>query len=78
MSMNLGHSILIQYVRSIGGYFDKGNVHHNAVDFIVDSVANQTTYFRMLSFRKAPTDVSDDDTTRKTLTRFGVDTHQKN
>ena len=25
---------------SIGGYFDKGIVHHNAVDFFVDFVAH--------------------------------------
>ena len=30
-------------VRSIGGYFDKGNVHHYAVDLIADFLANQTT-----------------------------------
>ena len=29
--------------RSIGGYFDKGNVHHDAMAFFVDFVANQTT-----------------------------------
>ena len=29
--------------RSMGGYFDKENVHHDAMAFIVSFVANQTT-----------------------------------
>ena len=45
--MNLDHSILLQKIRvnkrSIGGYFDKKNVHFNAMEFIVDFVADQTT-----------------------------------
>ena len=52
----------------------KGNIHHDAMTFFVDFVANQTTLcitwcpklfsqtFLLLSFWKDPSDVSDDDT----------------
>ena len=43
--VNLDNSILFKILanmRSVGGYFDKGNVHHDAMAFFVDFAANQT------------------------------------
>ena len=74
--VNVDHSILIKYVRSqdqLADFFDKRKVHHNAVEFIVDFVEEMSAAFlenlSLAQLRKAPTDVS--------VTRYGVNTHQK-
>ena len=77
--LNWDHFILIKIranKRPIGGHFDKGNVHHDAMEFFVHVAANQTTLrikwhprlfsqtVLLLSCTKAPSNVSGDDTNR--------------
>ena len=78
--VNLDHSILTQYAnkRSIGGYVDKAQVHHDAMTMIFfvdfgksDNSMNQKksaaflTNFSLAPLWKAPSSVPGDDTNRE-------------